>query len=87
MRFSTDCHRGNLTGWCSVSTLAIHVTTPASALSMLWQQKRGKSEPPKKKPLPSCEDNGFYLVVQCNTTPNAHPEVMSKWAEKIQVSE
>jgi len=27
------------------------------------------------------------LVVQCNTTPNAHPEVMSKWAEKIQVSE
>ncbi len=30
---------------------------------------------------------GVKLVVQCNTTPNAHPEVMSKWAEKIQVSE
>jgi len=69
MRFSTDCHRGNLTGWYSVSTLAIHVTTPANALSMLWQQKLGKSEPPKKKPLPSCEDNGFYLVAWTGIEP------------------
>lgn len=41
---------------------------------------------PKQK-TPADEDRGFQMVVQCNTTPNAHPEVMSKWAEKIQVSE
>ena len=41
-----------------------------------------KEEPPDRQGA-----RYHLLVVEFNTTPNAHPEVMRKWAEKINVSE
>ncbi len=41
----------------------------------------------KEKPRSFFRNYGVNLVVEFNTTPNAHPEVMRKWAEKINISE
>ena len=51
----------------------------------MWQERlrRLRRRSDKEEPLSSCEDNGSFLVVDCSSFTNAHPEVMRKWSEKI----